>query len=54
MIHADSDTKAGGVAIYIKNNLLYNRRNDLIINASGCENIWIEIKQKQAKASLLA
>ena len=46
-LHEDSPTNAGGVAFYIKNNLNFNLRNDLIIRLTDCENLWIEIEQSR-------
>ena len=42
-IHNDSPTSAGGVAVYIANNISYNLLTNLKIEVDNCENIWIEL-----------
>jgi len=39
----NSQTQAGGVGAYIKNNLKYLQRRDLQFKRYGCENMWLEI-----------
>ena len=41
--HNDSPSKAGGVGLYVKNNVKYSLRNDLNLHLSNCKDIWIEI-----------
>ena len=41
--HNDSPTNAGGVGVYINQNLKYKLRNDLLLNVPNCEDIWTEI-----------
>jgi len=48
-INENSQTLAGGVCAYIKNNLKYLRRRDLQFKMHGCENIWLEILGKRQK-----
>ena len=43
-IHCNSTTKAGGVRIYIKKTLPYEKKSDINIKLSFVENIWIEVK----------
>ena len=45
-LHVDSKTNAGGVALYIKENIRFKVRNDLNVQVDKCENLWIEIEQK--------
>ena len=45
-LHNDSPSKAGGVGLYVKNNVKYSLRNDLNLHLSNCEDIWIEIYSK--------
>ena len=42
-INENSQTQAGGVGAYIKNNLKYLQRRDLQFKMYGCENIWLQI-----------
>jgi len=48
-IKENSQTQAGGVGAYIKNNLKYLQRRDLQFKMYGCENIWLEILGKRQK-----
>jgi len=48
-INENSETQAGGVDAYIKNNLKYLQRRDLQFKINGCENIWLEIIGKRQK-----
>ena len=43
-LHCDSKTKAGSVAFYIKESLLFNRWNDVKVELPLVEDMWIEIK----------
>lgn len=38
-----TDDRHGGSAIFISNNILYKRRNDLNLNVAKCESLWLEI-----------
>ena len=49
----DSSTFAGGLGIYLKETLQYRVRNDLLLEANKCEDLWIEIESKQANKSLI-
>ena len=40
--NAPPDGRAGGAGLFIKNDLDFTLRNDLKINCSECENIWVE------------
>ena len=42
-IHTDSASNAGGVAFYIKKEPNYNIRNDITLDVSNCESLWIEL-----------
>ena len=48
-INENSQTQAGSVGAYIKNNLKYLQRSDLQFKMHGCENIWLEILGKRQK-----
>ena len=52
-MHVDSKTNAGGVALYIKENIRFNVRNDLNVQVEKCENLWIEIEQKPHSKKLI-
>ena len=43
-LHHDSETKAGGVAFYIKKSLSFTRRNNIKVELPLVEDKWIEIK----------
>ena len=45
LLHNDSPTNAGGVAIYIAVSITFKYLPDLQINIKGCENIWIKLCQ---------
>ena len=45
-VHTDTTTNAGGVDLYIKNNIYFEIRHDLLIYSNDCECIWIEIELK--------
>ena len=44
-----SHSSAGGVGIYVKSNLIANKRDDLCINDEDFETVWIEIENPKAK-----
>jgi len=48
-INENSQTQAGGVGAYMKNNLKYLQRRELQFKMHGCENIWLEILEKHQK-----
>jgi len=41
-VHADSDQKAGGVGIYMKDNLQFQRRSDICNDLKDADSLWIE------------
>lgn len=43
IFHDDSTTRAGGVAIYILNNISTDIISKFHLNTDGCENLWIKI-----------
>ena len=49
--HADSLTLAGGVGVYIKDNLQFKVRSDLKFCNEGCENFWIELVPTKASTN---
>jgi len=48
-INENSQSQAGSVGAYIKNNLKYLQQRDLQFRMSGCENIWFELLGKRQK-----
>ena len=51
--NVNSPTAAGGVGVYVSNSLNYSLRNDLKLNASHCEDIWINIELKDNQIFVL-
>ncbi len=51
--HNDTPSHFGGVGLYIKNNIEYNLRNDIVFNVSRCETLWIEVKDSVGKSSIV-
>ena len=49
--HADSLTLAGGVGVYIKDNLQFKVRSDLKFYNEGYENFWIELVPTNASTN---
>ena len=47
--HTPSHSAAGGVGIYVKQNLAANKRDDLSVSDVDFETIWIEIDNPQSK-----
>ena len=43
-VHCDSETKAEGVAFYIKESLSFSRRNNIKVELSLLEGMWLQIK----------
>ena len=48
-MNTNSQTSAGGVGLYILNEICYNRRNDLEYSTNEFESCWIEIPRKRQK-----
>jgi hypothetical protein len=48
-IRNDCKTKKGGSGIFVKHNLEYTMREDLLLNVNDCENVWLEIKVRNTK-----
>ena len=42
-VNTNSKTQAGGVGLYLSNNLEFSRRSDLDISDDGIESCWIEL-----------
>ena len=42
-VNINSKTQAGGVALYVSNDLEFSRRSDLDISSDGIESCWIEL-----------
>ena len=47
----NSKTQAGGVALYVSNDLEFSRRSDLDISGVGIESCWIELARTAQKMS---
>ena len=45
--HIDSVSNAGGVGMYIRNDLKYLLKSDIVVNSEDCENIFIEMINKR-------
>ena len=42
-VNTNSKTQAGGVGLYLSNDLEFSRRSDLDISDDGIESCWIEL-----------
>ena len=51
--HADSLSNAGGVALYISKQLQYDLNYDFNLNLSSCEDIWINVYNKNSSKKYL-
>ena len=52
-IRTDSKSQAGGVGLYISDQLDFSRRRDLDISHDGLESCWIEIARERQKNVLV-
>lgn len=52
-IRHDSITQAGGVGLYINNNVDYRIRDDLSLNNNNYENLWIEVTTSNREKNLI-
>ena len=43
LIHNDSPTNAGGVAMYLSEQIRYEVLTEMHMDFSGCENIWVKL-----------
>ena len=43
LFHNDSATRAGGVAIYVNNNICAELIPQLVLDIDGCENLWLKL-----------
>ena len=50
-VNINSKTQAGGVGLYLSNDLKFSRRNDLDISGDGIESRWIERARTAKKIS---
>ena len=48
-VNVNSKTRAGGVGMYVSNDLEFSRRNDLDISDDGIESCWIELARTAQK-----
>ena len=51
LVNVNSETKAGGVALFVSNDLEFSRRSDLDISGDGMESCWIELARNAQKMS---
>ena len=49
LIRNDCKRTKGGSAIFVKNDLDYTMRDDLLLDITDCEDVWLEIKVKNTK-----
>ena len=47
--HIDSASNAGGVGVYIRNDLKYLLKSDIVVNSEDCKFIFINIINKPSK-----
>ena len=52
-VHADSTTKAGGVAIYISSKFDFELDRELEMHIKDCEDLWINLTQKEKPSKKL-
>ena len=52
-MHVDSASNAGGVGIYISDNIEFNHASSYSITVDGCENIWISINTNTSQKYLI-
>ena len=48
-VNTNSKTQAGGVGLYLSNDLKFSRRSDLDISDDGIESCWIELARTAQK-----
>ena len=48
-VHADSTTKAGGVAVYVSSKFNVELDCELEMHIKGCEDLWINLTQKEKR-----
>ena len=48
-IQSNSDTNAGGVGLLVRNNINFIVTDQYELNVPNCEDLWIEVKQKNSK-----
>ena len=48
-VNINSKTQAGGVGLFISNDLEFSRRSDLDISGDGIESCWIELAHTAQK-----
>ena len=46
--HVDSTTECGGVEVFIVNHLNYRVRNDLSLNVTDREDLWVELNVEKS------
>ena len=53
-IQSNSDTNTGGVGLFIRSNInfIVIDQYKLLVNVPNCENLWIEVKQKNSKRNI--
>ena len=48
-VNTNSKTQAGGVGLYLSNDLEFSRRSDVDISDDGIESCWIELARTSQK-----
>ena len=48
-VNTNSKTQAGGVGLYLSNDLKFSRRSDLDISDDGIESCWMELARTAQK-----
>ena len=48
-IRNDCKSTKGGAGIFVKHDLEYSLREDLLLNVNDCENVWLEVNVKNTK-----
>ena len=51
-IQSNSDTNAGGVGLLVRNNVSFIVTDQYELNVPNCEDLWIEVKQKNSKRKI--
>ena len=52
-IQSNSDPNAGGVGLFVRNNINFIVTDQYKLNVPNCQDLWIEVKQKTAKDKYL-
>ena len=52
LVHIDSPTPAGRIAVYVSNKLRIEIVSNLSLNIDGCENMWIKLRHLDTIVSI--